>query len=376
MPMKGIFNQKSKNMKNNMNEFEKQILRINALEVHIKNLLKFEKQVRTFMFGIGRGEKKENHWSERKNEVNKKSKINGGSSIESFEKNQGFDLREKKLNQLTERLNKFEQTIQDEKMTEERLLNLVEQRLSEKLASHSKNQEMMQKKIRWLESQIASLMERENHQFNGYSKEEKKSQPKLEGMTVIDALFDNTSENMERLEEANVESFDSHIKMRVLALENNYLLVNEVQVGLLKEVDNLIEKCDELTKKIVETEDASIQQDSTFKTVYIDKIYLDKYEQNNNFAQLGIKSLSGALNIGATYGSNAIPKKVTEQVKEDIEKMKSGKEEMEIQQSSTEQPEDQTNESSTHVNSKPLEEDIPFTDIVIEDDPSAEENPF
>ena len=58
MPMKGIFNQKSKKTRSDMNEFEKQILRINALEVHIKNLLKFEKQVRTFMFGMGREEKK------------------------------------------------------------------------------------------------------------------------------------------------------------------------------------------------------------------------------------------------------------------------------------------------------------------------------
>ena len=93
-----------------MNEFEKQILRINALEVHIKNLLKFEKQVRTFMFGMGRGEKKENPWIERKNEVNKKSQIKGQPSIENFEKTQECDLRDKKLDELTGRLNKFEQS--------------------------------------------------------------------------------------------------------------------------------------------------------------------------------------------------------------------------------------------------------------------------
>ena len=207
MPMKGIFNQKSKNMRNNMNEFEKQILRINALEVHIKNLLKFEKQVRTFMFGMGRGEKKENPWIERKNEVNKKSQIKGQPSIENFEKNQGFDLRDKKLDELTERLNKFEQSIreiilsintshtnslsmEEEREREERLLNLVEQRLSEKLATHIKKEEMMHEKVRSLESQISKLMERENHQFNGYLKEEKNSQPKLEGMTAIGSPFD------------------------------------------------------------------------------------------------------------------------------------------------------------------------------------------
>ena len=45
-------------MISNMNEFEKQILRINALEVHIKKLLKFEKQLRIFMYETGRKRKK------------------------------------------------------------------------------------------------------------------------------------------------------------------------------------------------------------------------------------------------------------------------------------------------------------------------------
>lgn len=394
MPMKGIFNQKSQNKKSDMNEFEKQILRINALEVHIKNLLKFEKQARTFMFGMGREEKKENPWIERKNEASKKSQKKGQPSIENFEKNQGFDLLDKKLDELTERLNKFEQSIreimlsinnshinplsmEEERVREERLLNLVEQRLSEKLAAHIEKEEMMHEKIRSLESQISKLKERENHQFNGYLKEEKNSQPELKGVTAIGSSFDRISEERGSLEETDVESFYSHVEMRVLALEHNYLLVNEVQAGLLKRVDNLIEKCNEFTKKIRETEDPTMEQDLIVKTLYIDKLYLDKYEQNNNFAQLGIKNLSGALNIGATYGSDAVPKEITEQVKEDITKMKTVKEEMEKHQTSTEkQPAPPNDESSSDSNSIPLEEDMPYTDIVIEDDdPSLGEDP-
>lgn len=368
MSMKGIFNQKNKNLKNNMNEFEKQILRINALELHIKNLLKFEKQVRTFMFGIGRGEKKENPWIGRKNELNKKSQIKGEPQIADFEKKQEFELRDKKLDELTERLNKFEQSMQEEKSREERLLNLIERRLSEKLVSHSKNQEIMHEKIRSLESQISNLIERENHQLNIDYKEEKNSQPELKGVTEISSPFDRTSEERVEPQEANVESLYSLIEMRVLALEHNYLLVNEVQAGLLKRVDNLIEKCNDFTKKMGETDETTMQQDLIFKTLYIDKLYLDKYEQNNNFAQLGIKNLSGVLNIGATYGSDAVPKEITEQVKEDIAKMKTGKEEMEKQQTSEEQSDQQSDEPSSHVNSIPLKDEMPFTDIFIEDD--------
>ena len=41
-----------------------------------------------------------------------------------------------------------------------------------------------------------------------------------------------------------------------------------------------------------------------------------------------------------------------------------------------EQTDSQNDESSSHVKSIPPEEDIPYTDIVIEDDPSLGENPF
>jgi hypothetical protein len=136
-----------------------------------------------------------------------------------------------------------------------------------------------------------------------------------------------------------------------------------------------------LIPKILSTTGANVM------VSFLDKLYLDKYEQNNNFVQLGINHLSGALNIGATYGRDAVPKKITEQVKEDIAKMKTVKEEVEKNQTSAEkQPDPQTNvekqtdsqnnESSSHVNSIPPEEDIPYTDIFIEDDPSLGEDPF
>ena len=111
--------------------------------------------------------------------------------------------------------------------------------------------------------------------------------------------------------EKKVTTIECIIQMRFLALENNYLLVNEVQAGLLKRVDDLLEKWNAVTfnNNKLEAEDLTMGQEQIFKTLYIDKLYLDKYEQNNNFAQLGIKELSGALNIGATYGKMRYQKK-------------------------------------------------------------------
>lgn len=77
-----------------------------------------------------------------------------------------------------------------------------------------------------------------------------------------------------------------------------------------------------------------------YQDIKIEKVYLDRYEQNNNFAQLGIKELGGQLNIGATYGSGIIPKEVAEQSKEAMESMKEMKEEFESESNETETKED------------------------------------
>lgn len=43
------------------------------------------------------------------------------------------------------------------------------------------------------------------------------------------------------------------------------------------------------------------------ENVYIDKVIVEQFELNNNFANLGIKDLRGTMNIGATYGPGVTP---------------------------------------------------------------------
>ncbi|MEC1525948.1 hypothetical protein P9D43_28525 [Neobacillus niacini] len=176
----------------------------------------------------------------------------------------------------------------------------------------------------------------------------------------------------------DMDVFFTQIEMRVQLLERNILLVNEVQAGLVKRLEELIDISNGLVKRMDEAEVPIKNEEPILKTLYIEKLYLEKYEQNNNFAQLGIKSLSGALNIGATYGKEAIPKKITEQVKEEMEKMKEMKGEMENNQPSSDQSAPiHHDESSSEGASAPSEDKIPYTNIVIEeDDPSHEEDFF
>ncbi|MBU5212778.1 hypothetical protein [Heyndrickxia oleronia] len=63
-------------------------------------------------------------------------------------------------------------------------------------------------------------------------------------------------------------------------------------------------------------------QQIVIQKVNIEKILLDKYEQTNNFGQLGIKDISGQLNIGATYGKGVIPAELVENLMENINEIK------------------------------------------------------
>ena len=363
MPIKGMFNQKAQ--KKNADEWEKQILRINTLEVQMKSLLEFEKKIRTSMYRNSSGEKKEQE------RIKTQSK---DFQVKNLENTQKFHELNKGLEELGQRLYQLEKSIEEkallhpnslpkeeEEIVDERLIHLIEQLVLEKYSVHFQREKQLVKKIQTLENKISIL-------------EDSIKVPSVDQSEIEDhrqaPSEDSLGHTSEKRDEQEV--FCTQIEMRVQQLESNLLLVNEVQAGLLKRMEELIEKNYVLIKKMDETEVSMKKEEPIFKTLYIDKLYLEKYEQNNNFAQLGIKSLSGALNIGATYGKEAIPKEITGQVKEDMEKMKEMKAEMENSQPSTDQSDDiHHDESSSEVAFNPSEENIPYTDIVIEDDDSS-----
>lgn len=122
-----------------------------------------------------------------------------------------------------------------------------------------------------------------------------------------------------------VESFLAKIKImdqQIGQLEKNI-------TRLLQSHSDIQVKMESIEERLAVLENGKKEKDSeqeecpvVIKEIHIDKFYLDKYEQNNNFAQLGIKNLSGALNIGATYGREVLPKDISDQVKKDLEEMK------------------------------------------------------
>ncbi|WP_394233613.1 hypothetical protein [Niallia oryzisoli] len=372
MPFKGLFNQnRQMEHSNHKNEIEKITLRINALEVHLKRLLNFENEFQRSMSRPVASSYKEKTLVNRKNNLNQRSS-HEDSSKDTFEAGKFVN---KKIEELSRRIDKLELYINENiPSIEERQLHslkvekqvreLVERILIQKFNEDRKKEEEWHDKIRRLEIQVSKILEGENDQTQVRQKGEN-SQLNLDSESCKQAPSEGILQN------ESIESFYFDTRQRLLLLEQNINLLNEGQVMLLRQVNELIGKSNDNQMADSEKEE---QADPLLRTVYIDKLYLDKYEQNNNFAQLGIKSLSGALNIGATYGS--VPMPIAEQVKEDIEKMKAAKEEMETQQKSESLSDHMGKESTSNSESPPSAhstDETPFTEIQIEVDSLTEE---
>lgn len=381
MFFKGKSNEKNlkENRKNTTNELEKQALRINALEVKMKKLIQFEKECR-----IAKYSQKEPLGSGYRNVTSRKTQ-NGP-----HEKGQGNDS-DGIMTELTGRVNKLEQSVReinsqvnDRKLEREgldvrKLSGAIDQIISEKLAVHLQREKEMQEKIRGLERQIAFLMKGDKQatlaMFSSGTTDTVRSSGGAANKPEFEELQTNRAEKTEELHQTSTDFGVSQLNMRISTLEYNYALINSVQAELLKRVEILMERLNGLMEK----EDAGIggetQNDAVKETVYrnlyIDKLYLDKYEQNNNFAQLGIKQLSGTLNIGATYGLSAIPKEINEHVKEEINKLKAEKEKM--QDKASADPDPDTNTKTDIDSDKGTDKDQDAKTDTWLDDPGSDE---
>ncbi|WP_409300163.1 hypothetical protein [Peribacillus sp. SCS-155] len=98
----------------------------------------------------------------------------------------------------------------------------------------------------------------------------------------------------------------SNLEERIFLLEKNIALLNELQRDIIKRLGSLSHLPKSKTGETGSVPfDAGDVMDKAVvvQELHIEQVIVDRYEQNNNFAQMGIKELSGVLNIGATYGA-------------------------------------------------------------------------
>lgn len=293
MPIKGLFNQNRQNENNDdkIKEFEKQMKRINTLEVQIKRLFELEKKLSPILSF------KEHLESEKE-------------KIHSFVQKQKLQME------------KNEQTEKDFLLKQLHSYELKFQKISEQV-NMLNEQSFIEKK-----ADIPQI-ENVNQQYSNLEEIPENVLKQIEN-----SIFKKISPYFEKINDINE---------KVLTLEKNVSLLNESQAYLLQRISAIDEKLDNYQN----TNDSKPDLPTVIKEIHIDKFFLDKYEQNNNFAQLGIKELSGTLNIGATYEKGIIPEQLTEQLKEGIEEMrlshKKGKEMDSSENNVSEEPFDETN---------------------------------
>ncbi|MBS4195453.1 hypothetical protein [Lederbergia citri] len=186
-------------------------------------------------------------------------------------------------------------------------------------------------------------------------KEKPKSHHREEALIIERSIIKKVSPFIKAVE---------HMDKQFQELEKNVLQIQQSHLEITNRIEAIENQLSRLQEEETKTkEEKHGQQPMVIKEINIDKFYLDKYEQNNNFAQLGIKDLSGALNIGATYGREVMPKELSDQLKEDMKEFKGMKKEFgkgeEGESSSSSEEESSSNEEFTYENET-------FTEIPIE----------
>ena len=124
-----------------------------------------------------------------------------------------------------------------------------------------------------------------------------------------------------QMEREPIQNMFVEFQNRIVKLENQISSLEKKSTENIKANQNLKNKQEEAPK-----ENPHEGQPIIFQEIHIDKLFMDKYEQTNNLGQLGIKELSGHLNIGATYDKGVIPNELVEEWKKEMNSLNQMKE--------------------------------------------------
>ncbi|WP_421385182.1 hypothetical protein ACOJQI_10580 [Bacillus salacetis] len=151
------------------------------------------------------------------------------------------------------------------------------------------------------------------------------------------------------------KKWDNHQK-QLKSLQDEMIDLRNAVTTQKNQIEAVMEQVQSLKNQAANTKEGKDQQ-VVYQDITIERMMIDKYEMNNNIPQLGVKELSGFLNIGATYGRGVIPDDLAEDFKKGMEGFKKEK-----------QSEDEVDCASEESSSEqyPGEEEE-FTEIKIDD---------
>ena len=357
---------KKENQLISKSDFERQTLRLNTLEVQLKKLLAFESNIRLSMMGEG---------------SNNQAGIQQRNALIDNEKTiiskKDFNTYLNKLDDIKRKIIKLEDTVKaidsqiamysfslnDGPLNERQLFKQIDKYLSDKLKEQHNKERKMEERIRKLESMVLDGINEKEKYFNK-STVDKSTSIRREPDTP---LFAKSKKQMEE----DYRACTSNIMNELNNLVSNYQIINNVQAEQQTKIHEVEEKTNLLMKRYSEVDGVeNTQNNREIQSLYIDKIYIDKYELTNNIDQLGIRELSGALNIGATYGKEVVPKEVTDDIRKQFNNIKTDNAEKEKEKEKEgEQEKYNSGEFHQSKNNSPedfTKEEEPFTIVDIE----------
>ena len=361
-----IFNRslKKDNQLISKSDFERQILRLNTLEVQMKNLLAFESSIRVALMKEG------------KNDIEgiKKSTDSIENRIPTIN-NMQQNTQIKKLNEIKLKINRLEDTVRaiesqiasnsltykGEIIHEQQLFNMIDKYLKEKLLDQQTKEKLMEDRIKKLEVMV----------LDGFIKKSKKDNYSLVDKSANNRRIDSSlSDRKEERIEENHEIPFSKMK-ELINLLSNYQTLKSVQADQDNKIRDVEQKIDMLMERYKEVSDEeTAKKHGELKNFYIDKLYIEKYELANNIDQIGVRELSGALNIGATYGKDVVPKEVSDDIKKQFKSIKPDNAEKEVEK---DKDKDEEKDEEKHYQGKEnstkdfTKEEESFTIVDIED---------
>lgn len=191
----------------------------------------------------------------------------------------------------------------------------------------------MQEKIKALEKQVKKI-----NTLEVYMKRFMKVEENLELLNLKEKISQKEStKQLKIMENFHKEEFRIQIENQILLkvqhlvtkelepfqqmMKELYTRITNVEYRLLLlegQYQDLVKEEKNTTIEKGKEEYSSEGQPIIFQEIHVDKLFMDKYEQTNNLGQLGIKELSGHLNIGATYDKGVIPHELLEEWKKEM----------------------------------------------------------
>lgn len=160
---------------------------------------------------------------------------------------------------------------------------------------------------------------------------------------------------------APIQTKVESLEERIAVMEDHFAMIKEIVEENRLQTKELKEELD----KAKTNSAPKSEQPIVIRELKVDKVLLDKYEQNNTFGSLGIKALSGQLNIGATYGNSTLPAEIAEDLKADFESFKQENDLNDMENTEGESSEESSGESSNG-QTPIINDDDDFTEVPIE----------